>query len=375
MKKIILSLIGIILFISLNSCWFGNDDEHENDIKLDIYGIDNDYHDYHKTIYLEDEGNFIVDMNSEVNYYDILASRIGYFTNLYDCEFGDTINVDLDIVVANKFCGVVFGEGNPPWSSTVFDIFYNSPNTLLNFYKDSLLIKSYVTDFNGRFAIDIEKGDYDCHVHPDSSTNYFSNVKVNTQSNYQDIYYDFPSFVKKPNIYIYPTEETILSVKLNFLQGGSITKSIPDYDNGNGWKNLTVKPNGTINDKYGFLFYEAIQPDKWQYKTGWVIKNENLETFFGQNLTETGFIEKEIDEFIEYWIPRLNKFDYYALYPQYKSEIDKLIELKISQKPDNILRLFYVIDGMNKKINLTEPTIPEFNRVDFVVTEWGGILR
>jgi len=49
--------------------------------------------------------------------------------------------------------------------------------------------------------------------------------------------------------------------------------------------------------------------------------------------------------------------------------------LEISQKPDNILRLFYVIDGINEKINLTEPTIPEFNRIDFVVAEWGGILR
>ena len=177
----------------------------------------------------------------------------------------------------------------------------------------------------------------------------------------------------KPNIYLYPIEKTQLIVNLEFPKGGKVIKSIPDY--GNGW-NISVDTNGIINDSYSYLFYESTQPDIWQREYGWTIKVEELESFFKKNLIDYGFIDNEIEDFIDYWIPRLKDSNYYSIYPQTKSTINKVIELKISKKPDNLLRLFYFIEGQdNPEIKLKKPIFNKFERKSFFVTEWGVILE
>ena len=177
----------------------------------------------------------------------------------------------------------------------------------------------------------------------------------------------------KPNIYLYPIEKTQLTVNLKFPKGGKVIKSIPEY--GKNW-NVSVASNGLINDSYTYLFYESSQPDIWQRDYGWTIKVDKLDLFFKKNLTNYGFKAHEIEDFINYWIPRLKKDGYYSIYPQTKSIINKVIELNISKKPDNLLRLFYFIEGQkNPEIKLKKPIINHFERKDFFVTEWGVILE
>ena len=179
--------------------------------------------------------------------------------------------------------------------------------------------------------------------------------------------------VYKPNIYIYPTEKTELVVKINFPIGGELETTIPEY--GNGW-NITVDTTGIINDVYTYLFYESNQPDVWQRNYGWFVNSENLDSFFRANLSEYGFKGHEIDDFINYWIPRLDSFSNYAIYPQTKKLIDEVIRLEFSIQPDRILRLFYVIDRQDQSPEkLKEPTIESFARKGYFVTEWGVILN
>jgi hypothetical protein len=179
--------------------------------------------------------------------------------------------------------------------------------------------------------------------------------------------------VYKPNIYIYPTEKTELVVKINFPIGGELETTIPEY--GNGW-NITVDTTGIINDVYTYLFYESNQPDVWQRQYGWFVNSENLDTFFRANLSEYGFKGHEIDDFINYWIPRLENFSNYAIYPQTNKLIDEVIRLEFSIQPDKILRLFYVIERQDQSPEkLKEPTIESFAREGYFVTEWGVILN
>ena len=177
----------------------------------------------------------------------------------------------------------------------------------------------------------------------------------------------------KPNIYLYPIEKTQLTVNLKFPKGGKVIKSIPEY--GEEW-NVSIETNGLINDSYSYLFYESSQPDIWQREYGWTIKVDELDLFFRNNLTNYGFKDNEIEDFIDYWIPHLKENDYYSIYPQTKSIINKVIELNISKKPDNLLRIFYFIEGqINPEIKLKKPIINHFEREDFFVTEWGVILE
>lgn len=181
--------------------------------------------------------------------------------------------------------------------------------------------------------------------------------------------------VYKPNIYLYPTENKILSVSLNFPSGGKIIASIPDY--GKGWL-VRVDTNGIINDKYEYLFYESEQPDVWQTNEGWVKNVADLEQFFTENLSEYGFLGREIKDFTDYWIPKLKSFEYYEIYPQGKKIIDTVITLEITDTPDTVLRLFYLIRGTNSDTN--GKIIPpadniQFIRTGFCVTEWGVVLK
>jgi hypothetical protein len=185
-------------------------------------------------------------------------------------------------------------------------------------------------------------------------------------------YNHYPPHARKPNIYIYPVSTCSLSVKIEFPLGGTIIKSIPYY--GNGW-NISVSPTGKINNEYGYLFYECTNPDKYQYSKGWIINRDSLSIFFSNSMLQTGFNSQEINDFIEYWIPRLLEYPYYIIYPELSEDIDKVIQLKFSIKPDKVLRLFYVIkgtEGPNKKLDT--PMLPKFERSGFVVTEWGVVM-
>lgn len=177
----------------------------------------------------------------------------------------------------------------------------------------------------------------------------------------------------KPNIYIYPQETINLDVYLEFPSGGKVISSIPEYTDG--WK-VTVDTNGIIDNQYSYLFYESIQPDIWQNKSGWIVKTSELEMFFNENMRKYGFYGQEIKDFIEYWIPRLNKNEFYIIYPQTSALIDRVVDLNFSVNPDNVLRLYYVIKGSNNptKQELNEPKITSFPRNGFFVTEWGVIL-
>jgi len=181
--------------------------------------------------------------------------------------------------------------------------------------------------------------------------------------------------VYKPNIYIYPQEKTTMSVKINFPEGGEIIESIPDY--GNGW-NITVDTNGLIDNSYSYLFYESIQPAIWQQKEGWIIKKTDLKGFFNNNLAGYGFFGQEIHDFNDYWIPRLTGSEFYAIYPQNKMIIENVIKLSFSKEPDNLLRLFYVIQEVTD-IPSSKPAEPKvnklFEREKFFVVEWGVILK
>jgi len=178
--------------------------------------------------------------------------------------------------------------------------------------------------------------------------------------------------VYKPNIYIYPNEVIDLTLKITFPMGGKIVTSIPEY--GSGWS-FVVDTSGLIDNTYSYLFYESIQPDVWQRNYGWCIKTDTLEIFIRQNMSEYGFNDKEINDFIEYWIPRLNDYPYYSLYPQTNCIIDDVVQLEFSKQPENILRLFYSIHGRNSFLDkLKAPTIDKFIREGYFVTEWGVIL-
>lgn len=178
--------------------------------------------------------------------------------------------------------------------------------------------------------------------------------------------------VRKPNIYIYPTEKIDLIVQLKFPNGGKIIDSSPEYLNG--W-NIQVEPSGVINNQYQYLFYEARIPEILQRRSGWICKGEDLEDFFEQNLSNLLFSEREISDFLEYWIPLFESDKTYIIYPHYKRELSDIIEIYFSIQPDNIIRVFYLIEEYNGNTKVQLPQVPAHKRDGFTVLEWGVVYQ
>jgi len=183
---------------------------------------------------------------------------------------------------------------------------------------------------------------------------------------------DFPNFppgVRKPAVYLYPTKTSEIEVKIDV--NGFITKAEPNYLTG--WK-VTAGPNGLIDSKFDYLFYET-QLNKLELpKEGWIVKYSNLENWFDQNLPKVGLNKKESIQFKEYWLKELEESNYYEIKILEKSFLDENMNLIITPEPDTLIRLNFYFKPHSEKIELNEPTIETPKRNGFTVVEWGGIL-
>jgi len=261
-----------------------------------------------------------------------------------------------DTIISRQYEGMA-------WTQAIYRGILKTDSTLTNQWLGPLNIWSSMTALRpGTYMADVS-----IYVR-------FDNVGISRPQRIQITIIDTNQVVvKKPNIYLYPTSARMLSVTLEFPLGGSVIQSVPLYSNG--W-NISVEPSGKINKVYDYLFYESKNPDAYQYDSGWIVGSDKLESFFSNNLLQAGFNEREKDDFIEYWIPRLTDYPYYIVYPQVADDIGKVIRLKISESPDKMLRLFYVIKGTTETNHkLTVPTIPQFKRTGFFVTEWGVVIK
>ena len=85
-----------------------------------------------------------------------------------------------------------------------------------------------------------------------------------------------------------------------------------------------------------------------------------------------GLNDKEAQEFIIYWLPKLQKHNYIYLRFQTLNEIEHNIPLDISPKPDTLIRIIMEWKGLNNSMNIKEQQLTPITRSGFTVFEWGG---
>ncbi len=308
--------------------------------------------------------------------YYVYVSREGYYTELQNCVATDypsfphiVVEVGLDPISPDSFNGTIF------LTHVVFSSEYLADTDVTIKDAEDSVVTQFRTDAQGRFHVEasLSPGSYFFEFGSDGVP-YREPVQI--EGSYQDFFFPHwsPLFeLLKPNVYIYPQETLSLDVNIVFPRGGEVTSSIPAY--GDGW-HVTVEPSGIIDGEHEYLFYESSQPDCGQYERGWVIARKGLDEFFRKNLALTGFQGKEIDDFVDYWVPRLTEYPYYAIYPQYNEQLERSVRLEFSVRPDSLIRLIYVVRGLDDDhLRLLEPIIPSFSRSGSVATEWGVALK
>jgi len=175
----------------------------------------------------------------------------------------------------------------------------------------------------------------------------------------------------KPNIYLYPEQTTEVAVELALRPGYRLLASEPDY--GAGWR-VEAAPDGLIDGRWGFLFYEASVPPGVDTASGWSVPRAELAGFFDAVLVAYGFNATERADFVDYWVEALPPAPHYHVYALRDRAVDAKVGLDVQPPPDSSLRLWLAIHPAEQPLSLPAPAIEPLQREGFTLVEWGVVL-
>ncbi len=237
-----------------------------------------------------------------------------------------------------------------------------------NLYSDWLIV-NYDSVFNSDIIrADISKRSISYKI-ANMIDEYFLGTYDNTTSEYM---YEFLGAYAKPVIYLYPEEETEVSVAVEFAEGGEFTCTYPEY--GEGW-NVTAMPDGTLYDKdgneYYCLYWEGDGNAVLDMSKGFCVKGTDTADFLREKLLYMGLTPREANEFIIYWLPLMEDNEYNII-TFHTEDYAKSVPMTVSPAPNTTIRVFMTFCESNEYVALSQQTLPRYERNGFTVVEWGG---
>jgi hypothetical protein len=181
--------------------------------------------------------------------------------------------------------------------------------------------------------------------------------------------------VEKPVIYLYPQQRQKINVKLNYA--GSLTHTYPKYPE-KGWT-VTAEPNGTLwdenNQEYYALFWEGNPSKQIIPQDGFIVQGKETTSFLEEKLAYLGLNRKEANEFIMYWLPRMEENNFNFIHFSGK-QYEEQAALIINPKPETIIRVMMLTQALEYKINIPLQDLNSLKnkRKGYTVVEWGGSL-
>ena len=178
------------------------------------------------------------------------------------------------------------------------------------------------------------------------------------------------TYAAKPVIYLYPEEETEVAVKLDC--DGGLTCTYPAYEDG--WS-VTAQPDGTLTDEagqtYRYLYWEGRSEAEYDFSTGFCVAGEDTAAFLEEALAALGLTRAEANEFIIYWLPRMEGNAYNLLSFQTDAYTDHA-RLTVTPQPDTVLRVFLAWRPLAAPVDIPAQTLSAPSRQGFTLVEWGG---
>lgn len=179
-----------------------------------------------------------------------------------------------------------------------------------------------------------------------------------------------PEYDAKPVLYLYPEEETQVTVRLDY--DGDLTCTYPAYDGG--WT-VTAAPDGTLTDAagqtYSYLYWEGVSEADYDFSRGFCVPGEDTAAFLEDALARLGLTRREANEFIVYWLPRMESNPYNLISFQSAAYTDHA-RLVITPEPDSLLRVFMAWKPLESPVEISPQEFPTFERAGFTAVEWGG---
>ena len=179
----------------------------------------------------------------------------------------------------------------------------------------------------------------------------------------------------KPIIYIYPEEDN-MPVTISLSKPENLTCSYPEYKD-DGWQVIANK-DGTLKEigkerEYYSLYWEGLIHSKG-FKDGFVVKGEDTREFLEEKLEVLGLTDKEAEEFIVYWLPKMEKNNYNLIRFLTYEELNEEMALTINPEPDTLIRIQMQYKPLLFKTSIPEQKLEKVVREGYTVVEWGGSI-
>ena len=175
----------------------------------------------------------------------------------------------------------------------------------------------------------------------------------------------------KPVLYLYPEKETEVNVRLDY--DGELTCAYPACGK-EGWT-VTAAPDGTLTDAagqtYSYLYWEGAAQHEYDFSQGFCVPGKDTAAFLEDALARLGLTRREANEFIVYWLPRMEPNPYNLISFQ-SAACTEHARLTITPKPDSFLRVFMAWKPLESLVELPPQDLPAFERAGFAAVEWGG---
>lgn len=180
----------------------------------------------------------------------------------------------------------------------------------------------------------------------------------------------------KPVIYLYNYDTSNVRVELSRPE--AITCSYPKYTTG--WEVYADGPKLIADGKELYsLYYESEAPalvhENFNKGDGFLVKGEDAAEFLDEQLSLLGLDYREREEFIIYWLPKLERNEYNHIYFSLPEEINMIQELTVTPAPTQFIRVNMIFEAVDADYKVNEQKLEKFERnfAERTVVEWGGI--
>ena len=190
-------------------------------------------------------------------------------------------------------------------------------------------------------------------------------------------YVNYPEWVMKPIIYLYPTSKIQINVKLWTPE--NLSHTYPKY-NPERWRNIIAQPNWDLKDidtwrKLYALYREWKSDNATNFDKWFVVAWKDIIPFLEEKLAILWLNEREAEEFIVYWLPQMENNKYNLIRFETKAEQDENMPLNITPAPDTVIRVMMDWKAVDEPIDIPEQKLDTPERKGFTVVEWWGSPR
>lgn len=128
--------------------------------------------------------------------------------------------------------------------------------------------------------------------------------------------------------------------------------------------------NNTNRELYS-LYWEGADFNASVTEEGFIVKREDTIKFLEEKLDILGLSNKEAEEFIIYWLPKLQESEYNYIRFTSKEELDEYMPLEFSKEPDTLTRIHMQFKKPDEPIEVRKQNLQKQERNGFTVVEWG----